>query len=219
MQKKAAFFHTTMNTPLALKQAFEERYPDAGLITVMDDGIVPQVIENGNRYTKDIIRELIEFGVHARDRGASVAVCMCTTITGAVEQAAKAVDIPFVTIDGPMLAEAAEHGNRIALLVTAKTTLQASSDSMAGAIEKSVRKQAAFDTILCEGAFEALNVEHDREKHDELIARTARRAAADHDIIVLAQVSMVDAARRLEGIGVPVLTSLDSGLAQLAQYL
>lgn len=217
--QKIAFFHTTMNTPLLLKQAFEARYPGVRLMTVMDDSIVPEVIENGNAYTPGIVRKLIQFATEAQIRGASAAVCMCTTITGAVAQAAKAVDIPFVTIDGPMLAEAARAGERIALLITANTTYKASSDSMAEAIVRSGKENITFDTILCEGAFEALNIEHDKEKHDEIIRETAHRAAETHDVIVLAQVSMVDAAKGLEELGKPVLTSLESGLAQIKDYL
>lgn len=219
MQKKVAFFHTTMNTPLPLKQAFEARYPDVQLMTVMDDSIVPEVVENGNTYTPGIVRKLIQFATEAQMRGASVAVCMCTTITGAVAQAAKAVDIPFATIDGPMLEQAARAGERIALLITANTTYKASSDSMAEAIAKSGRANITFDTILCEGAFEALNIEHNKEKHDEIICETAHRAAETHNVIVLAQVSMADAAKGLEELGIPVLTSLESGLAQIKDYL
>lgn len=219
MQKKVAFFHTTMNTPLPLKQAFEARYPSVRLMTVMDDSIVPEVIENGNTYTPGIVRKLIQFATEAQIRGASAAVCICTTITGAVAQAAKAVDIPFVTIDGPMLAQAVRAGERIALLITADTTYKASSDSMEEAIAKSGKDNVTFDTILCKGAYEALNIEHNREKHDEIIRATARRAAEQHDVIVLAQVSMVDAAEGLQELGIPVLTSLESGLVKIKDYL
>lgn len=219
MKKKIAFFHTTMNTPLPLKQAFEERYSQVELMSVMDDSIVPEVIENGNRYTPGIVRKLVEFAAEAQMRNASAAVCMCTTITGAVREAAKAVDIPFVTIDGPMLKEAAKKGGRTALLITAKTTFRESSESMQRAIDEFGTKDCTFDTILCEGAFEALNVEKDKEKHDQIIADTARKAAGDHDVIVLAQVSMVDAAKRLGDLKIPVLTSLESGLAQIADFL
>lgn len=217
--KKVAFFHTTMNTPLPLKQAYEKKYPDVPLMTVMDDSIVPEVIANNNTYTPGIVRKLVQFATEAQLRDAAVAVCMCTTITGAVAQAAKAVDIPFVTIDGPMLLEAAAKGKRIALLITAKTTMKASTESMRDAIAQSGHKDTVSNTILCDGAFEALNVEKNKEKHDRIIEQTAREAAKDHDVIVLAQVSMVDAAGYLSDLDVPVLTSLESGLNQIQNYL
>lgn len=220
MRKKVAFFHTTMNTPLPLKKAFEKRYPGVELMTVMDDSIVPEVIANGNKYTPGIVRKLVEFSTEAQIRNAAVAVCMCTTITGAVREAAKAVDIPFVTIDGPMLREAAEKGRRIALLITAETTFGESTESMKRALADSGKEDSStFDTILCKGAFEALNTEKNKEKHDKIIANTAREAAKEHDVIVLAQVSMADVAQRLTDLKIPVLTSLESGLAQIEDYL
>lgn len=217
--KKVAFFHTTINTPLPLKQAFEARYPGVQLITVMDDGIVPEVIAHDNDITPGIVRKLIAFAQENEKIGAAVAVCMCTTITEAVEEAAKAVDIPFLTIDGPMLDAAVCAGKKVALLITAKTTFRASSAAIRRACVRQGRDDVQTDTILVEGAFEALNVEKNKAKHDELIAKAAREAAKDHDVIVLAQVSMVDAAEALADLQQPVFTSLDSGLAQIGKYL
>lgn len=217
--KKVAFFHTTMNTPLPLKKAFEERYPGVPLITVMDDGIIPEVMAHDNNITPGIVRKLIHFAQENEKIGACVAVCMCTTITEAVEEASKAVDIPLLTIDGPMLDDAVKAGSRIALLITAATTFRASSAAIRRAAVRQGRESVQTDTILVEGAFEALNVEKDKAKHDTLIAECARKAARDHDVVVLAQVSMVDAAGLLEDLNVPVFTSLGSGLAQIGRYL
>lgn len=217
--KKVAFFHTTMNTPLALKKAFEERYPGVPLITVMDDGIVPEVIAHDNQVTPGIVRKLISFAQENEKIGAVVVVCMCTTITEAVEEAAKAVDIPFLTIDGPMLDAAVCAGQKVALLVTAQTTVRASGAAIRRACTRNGRENVQTDTILVKGAFEALNVEKDKARHDALIAQAAREAAKDHDVIVLAQVSMVDAAQALADLQQPVFTSLDSGLAQIGKYL
>ena len=217
--KKVAFFHTTMNTPLTLKKAFEERYPGVQLISVMDDGIVPEVIAHGNQITPGIVRKLIHFAQENKAVGAAVAVCMCTTITEAVEEARKATDIPFLTIDGPMLDAAVKAGQRIALLITAETTCRASSAAIRRAAARQGRENIQMDTILVPGAFDALNTEKDKQKHDKLIAECAREAAKNHDVIVLAQVSMVDAADLISDLTVPVFTSLESGLAQIGAYL
>lgn len=217
--KKVAFFHTTMNTPLTLKKAFEERYPGVPLISVMDDGIVPEVIAHDNNITPGIVRKLINFAQENKAIGAAVAVCMCTTITEAVEEAAKAVDIPFLTIDGPMLDASVKAGDRVALLITAATTFRASSAAIRRACVRQGRESVQTDTILVPGAFEALNTEKNKAKHDALIAECARNAAKDHDVIVLAQVSMVDAAAQLSDLNIPIFTSLESGLAQIADYI
>lgn len=59
----------------------------------------------------------------------------------------------------------------------------------------------------------------DKAAHDRLIVEKAREVAGSYDVIVLEQASMVDAASALEDLGVPVLTSVEMGIAQLAQYL
>ena len=208
MNKTVAFFHTTMNTPLPLKQAFYRRFPDDRLITVMDDSVLPEVIANEGSFTPGIVRRLVSFGSNAQMQGACVAMCMCTTLTEAVAQAGLALDIPFITID-----------ERVALLITADTTFRASSRSAKQAALRAGREQVQIDTILVEGAFDALNKKQDKALHDRLIVEAAEKAVLTHDVIALAQVSMVDAAAQLKHLPVPVLTSLDSGIEQLASYI
>jgi aspartate/glutamate racemase len=200
------------------KEAFQKRFPSTQLINVVDDSILPEVMANNDCYTPSIVRRLVSYATNFQVQGAVAAVCMCTTLTKAVEEAGKTMDIPFLTIDGPMLKEAVARGTKIAMLITARTTRLASTAAIRGVADQ-MGKSVKNDTILVEGAFEALNFEADREKHDRLIEEVARKAALDHDIIVLAQVTMADIAERLSDISVPVLTSVESGVEQLTVYL
>jgi|GEM_PF-1621742 len=219
MSKKIAFFHSTFNTPAVMREAFEQRFPGIPLINIVDDSILPEVIGNGSRYTPGIVRRLVAFAVNAQMQGAVAAVCMCTTLTGAVSEASKTVDIPFVTIDGPMLEQASMAGDKLAVLVTAPTTIEATTQAARSAAARQNRGGVKIDVILVKGAFEALNVEKDPDKHDRLIEETARRAAEEYDVIVMAQITMVRAASRLSDLSVPVLTSIQSGVEQLAPWL
>lgn len=217
--KKVAFYHTTLNTPLTLKKAFEEKYPGVQLITVVDDGIVPEFSNNDNEITSGIVRKLVDFARESERCGALLCVDMCTTITKAVEIANNAVDIPFVTIDGPMLDKAVCSGKKVALLVTARTTVKASSASIRRAAVRNKRENVVTDTLVVDGAFEALNVEKNKEKHDRLIAEKVMELQKNYDAIALGQVSMVDAVNYLNEVKIPVLTSLESGLEQIKKYL
>ena len=219
MEKKVAFFHTTMGTPLPLKNAFMEKYKGVPLITVMDDSVLPEVDANGGMYTPGIVRRLVNFASNAQLQGAVVCCCMCTTLTMAVAEAQKACEIPFITIDGPMLAEAVRKGDKLALIVTAKTTIEASGRSARQAAIEAGKPDMPIDVILVEGAFEAKNVKHDDALHNKLVVDCAREAAKTHDVIALAQVSMVDCAKDLQDLDIPVLTSLESGLNQLEKYI
>ncbi|NLZ99769.1 MAG: Asp/Glu racemase [Clostridiaceae bacterium] len=218
MEKKIAFFHSTLNTPAMMSEAFKKRFPDVPLINVVDDSILPEVMANGDRHTPGIVRRLVSFAINAQIQGAVAAVCMCTTLGGAVAEAAKAVDIPFITIDEPMLEKAVQSGEKIALIITARTTRKASSDAARAAASR-MGRDVQTDVILVEGAFEALNVQGDKERHDALIEEAARKAAEDYDVIVLAQATMAFIAERLTDLTVPVLTSVESGIEQLTAWL
>jgi aspartate/glutamate racemase len=218
MKKKIAFFHSTLNTPAVMSEAFKKRFPGVPLINVVDDSILPEVTANGDKHTPGIVRRLAFFAINAQMQGAAAAVCMCTTLGGAVAEAAKAVDIPFVTIDGPMLENAVQSGEKVALTITARTTRKASGDAARAAACR-MGRDVQTDVILVEGAFEALNEQGDKELHDALIEQAARKAAEDYDVIVLAQVTMAFIAERLSDLPVPVLTSIESGIEQLTAWL
>lgn len=202
-----------------MTEAFYKRYPDCELTNVVDDGILREVIANENEVTPGVRRKLVELGKTAELSGAEAVVCMCTTIAGAAAFADQTMNIPFLTIDGPMLLEAAGKGKRIAVLITAETTRKASAASMQRALEKAGNKAARFDMILVEDAWNALNLRQDKKTHDALIEAAAREAAKDHDVLVLAQATMSDVAEKLSDLALPVLTSVESGIAQLDAYL
>ena len=58
-----------------------------------------------------------------------------------------------------------------------------------------------------------------KELHDDLIVQKAHEIAGQYDVLVFAQATMVDAADRCADMKVPVLTSVESGIKQLDQYL
>ncbi|MEG2083120.1 MAG: hypothetical protein RRY38_00825 [Oscillospiraceae bacterium] len=48
--KKVAFFHTTLNTPVQMKEEFTKRYPGVQLITMVEDGVLPEIVANQNEH-------------------------------------------------------------------------------------------------------------------------------------------------------------------------
>lgn len=218
MDKKVAFFHTTLATPMPMKKAFECRFPDVQLITILDDGVLPEVVRNDNLPTPGIIKRLVEYAAIAQEQGAAVFVCMCTTLGIAIREAQKAVTIPMITIDGPMLKEAVTVGERVGMLITFPPTEKTSKAGALAFARDCGREYVAVDVIVVQGARDALNA-GDKELHDRLIVETAQRVARDIDVLVFAQVSMVDAAQQCGDLNIPVLTSVASGIEQLAAYL
>lgn len=217
MKNLVYFFHTTPATPEPMKKAFREQYPNAQLVTILDDGILPEVIENDGIPTRAITKRLVEYGGMAQEQGAAVFVCMCTTLGVAVREAQKAISIPMITIDGPMLKEAVMTGEKIGMLITFPPT-EKTSKAACLAFADDCNKKVEVEVVIAEGAREALN-QGNKELHDELIVKKAHEIAHKYDVLVFAQVTMLDAARRCGDLPVPVLTSVDSGMGQLRQYL
>lgn len=219
MKKRVVFFHTTFNTPGYMAKLFRERYPDAELYNIVDDSILQEVSANDCKYTPSIVRKLVHYGEAAEAIGACVMVNMCTTLAEAVKCARNAMQIPFLCIDEPMLKEAVHAGKRIALIVTAATTVVPSTLAVQAMIASEGVSGVTVDTIFVDGAFHAITVKMDKEEHDRLIRSAAEKAAKDHDVIVLAQVTMAGLKDQLEDLKLPILISPYSGLEQLSEYL
>ena len=80
-------------------------------------------------------------------------------------------------------------------------------------------RRVQVDRCFVEGAYECLLKTGDKQKHNEMVVAKVEEAAKDHDVIVLAQGSMYHLMTMLSHIQVPVLTSLETGVAQLRKYL
>jgi len=217
LKKKAVFFHSTFGTVSSVEEAFKKQFPDVQLISLAEDGILPEVIANDGVPTPGIIKRLIGYAGMAQEIGASVFVCVCTTLGMAMRDAQKALSIPLVMIDAAMLRRAVSLGERIALLITFPPTERASLAAAREFAKEAGRENVVIDIITVAGAREAM-MQGDSETHDRLIADAAHNAALDHDVIAFAQVSMLNAANLCTDMSVPVLTSLEPGIAQLEEY-
>ena len=213
--KKVMFFHTTPATLHPMQEAFKRKFPHAKLLTLFDDSILPEVLENANAPTEFIVRKLMTYGALAQESGADVFENMCTTLGIAMRHAQKALTIPMLTIDGPMLRQAVRAGKRIGMLITFPPTAGPSRDA-AMAFAEEAGKEVLVDVIVVEGARVALN-NGDKTRHDRLIAEKAKEVAGCYDVLVFAQVTMLEAAE-CGDLGVPVMTSVESGLEQLNEY-
>jgi aspartate/glutamate racemase len=151
---------------------------------------------------------------HLEDTGAGAVLVTCSSIGEAAEEAAATVRIPVVRVDAAMAQEAvrlaAGGSGRIAVLATLESTL--------GPTGRLVERSAAgrpvqVSATVVAGAAEKADA-GDRAGADALVAAAVRQAAAQADVIVLAQASMAGAARAA-GADVPVLTSPAGGVRAL----
>ncbi|MFF3323905.1 aspartate/glutamate racemase family protein [Streptomyces sp. NPDC002889] len=145
----------------------------------------------------------------AVDDGASAVLCTCSTIGAVAEACAAGLGIPVLRVDRPMAAAAAGH-RRIVVVAALNSTLEPTADLIR---EEAAGRDHELRTIVVEGAWERFEA-GDRDGFLDAIAAAANAVRAA-DVIVLAQVSMADAADRTTTT-VPVLSSPGPGLRAAA---
>ncbi|MFE3829640.1 aspartate/glutamate racemase family protein [Streptomyces sp. NPDC059092] len=141
--------------------------------------------------------------------GASAVLCTCSTIGDVAEKAGPALGVPVLRVDRPM-AEAAAAAGRVVVVAALESTLE---PTVALIREAAAGRPLELRTVLVEGAWERFEA-GDRDGYLDAVAAAvdAVTEAGGAGVIVLAQVSMAEAAGRVRG-AVPVLAGPATGLA------
>ena len=217
MKRKVAVIHTFLYSVEDLKKLFQEKLPEVEMINIIDDSLLQEALANKG-ITPGIIRRISRYAIEAEALGAEVILNQCSSVGEAADIAQKQVNIPIVKIDQPMAEKAVELGSRIAVIATAVSTIEPSS-RLVESMAQNAGKEVTVSRCFCEGAYEALLLENNREKHNQIVIDTIQKAAEENDVIVLAQGSMYHLMPLLGHIKVPVLTSLETGVAQIKELL
>lgn len=209
--------HTFLYSVEDIKEQFRVQVPEAELVNIIDDSLLEEALANG-AVTPGIVSRICDYYQNLQDQGCVCALNQCSSVGEASDVAGKMLRIPIFKIDQPMARRAVQLGERIAVIATACSTVEPSSrlvESEAARIGKRVR----VDRCFVENAYDFLLKTGDQQRHNEMVAAAVEKAARDHDVIVLVQGSMFRLMPLLARISVPVLTSLESGVAQIRKYL
>ncbi|WP_369199398.1 aspartate/glutamate racemase family protein [Streptomyces sp. PU-14G] len=212
---RVCVLHTVTSLPAVFEPLVRRHAPAARPYHVVDESLLADTIDHGPLpRTAD---RLAAYVSHAEAAGADAVLVTCSSIGQAAEQARAHVSIPVLRVDDPMAEQAVDRGRRIAVLATLASTLVPTAHLVRRKAEDA-GKAVTVTTSTCPGAYEA-RVAGRTDAHDQRIAAEAVRLAAGHDVLVLAQASMATALERLsqDDLPVPVLTSPESGAAQLAR--
>ncbi len=170
--------------------------------------------------TPDVEADVARHLADLRDAGASAILVTCSSIGGAVDRAAAELDLPVLRVDRPMAVEAvliaSAASGRIEVLATLAATLEPTSALIQAEAARAGVRVSVASTVI-DGAFDARS-RGDDAAHDAAVLRAAEAAAGRGDVLVLAQASMARALTG-DGLGVPVLTSPESGAAALVAVL
>ena len=209
--------HTFLYSVEDLKAQFREQLPEAEMINIIDDSLLEEALANG-AVTPAIISRMCDYYQNLQELGCVCALNQCSSVGEASDIAGKTVSMPIFKIDRPMARKAAELGEKIAVIATACSTVEPSSRLVESEAAR-LGWRVQVDRCFVEGAYECLLKTGDKQKHNEMVVAKVEEAAKDHDVIVLAQGSMYHLMPLLSHIQVPVLTSLETGVAQLRKYL
>ena len=209
--------HTFLYSVEDLKAQFRDQLPEAEMINIIDDSLLEEALANG-AVTPAIISRMCDYYQHLQELGCVCALNQCSSVGEASDIAGRTVSMPIFKIDRPMARKAAELGEKIAVIATACSTVEPSSRLVESEAAR-LGRRVQVDRCFVEGAYECLLKTGDKQKHNEMVVAKVEEAAKDHDVIVLAQGSMYHLMPLLSHIQVPVLTSLETGVAQLRKYL
>ncbi|MFJ7996255.1 aspartate/glutamate racemase family protein [Streptomyces sp. NPDC096310] len=156
-----------------------------------------------------VAAEILAVLAPAVAEGASAVLCTCSTIGDVAERAGAALGVPVLRVDRPM-AEAAAAAGRVVVVAALESTLEPTAALIR---EAAAGRPLELRTVLVEGAWERFEA-GDRDGYLDAVAAAvdAVTEPGAAGVIVLAQVSMADAAGRTRG-DVPVLAGPATGLA------
>ncbi|MGN6272659.1 MAG: aspartate/glutamate racemase family protein [Protaetiibacter sp.] len=207
---RIGFLHTVPALAPRFDADLATAAPGATAVHVVDAELLATAIRSG--VDAGVDAAVAEHIAHLAREGADAVLVTCSSIGESVEKAAAAAEVPVVRVDTRMAAdaiEAAGAGGRIVVLATLEATLGPTGRLLERAAT-AASEPPVVRSFVVPGAAEARSA-GDLERHDRLVSDAVREAAAEADVIVLAQASMAQAAETA-AVEVPVLTSPASAL-------
>jgi Asp/Glu/hydantoin racemase len=216
MAPRIVLLHATPVAMQPVQTAFEERWPDAEIINLLDDGLSIDRAREAD-LSAAMIERFVAFGNYGQRMGADGILVTCSAFGPAIERLADTVPVPVLKPNEAMFEAAIAQGNRIGMLATFAPSVGTMTDEFDEYVSRS-GKQATLTTIVVDDAMNLLR-KGDAESHNRLVA--ARAPELKHcDAIMLAHFSTSRAAQKVrEVVSVPVLTAPHAAVERMRQLI
>ncbi|MBT3435821.1 MAG: arylsulfatase [Nitrospinaceae bacterium] len=211
-----AIIHATRNAVTAIEDTFEKLWPEAEIISLLDEYLSKELAKVGslNDAISNRIARLAQFGLAG---GADAILYSCSAFGKAIEEARASLDVPVLKPNEAMLTEALAAGSHIRVVATYMPTIASITGELKEMSQESGQK-IEIDPCFVPGAFGALE-SGDGERHDELIAE-AMGNRLPCDVVLLSQFSMARALPLVKkNTNTIVLSSPDSAVLNLQDQL
>ncbi len=216
MGVRIAAVHTVVPTIALVGDIFKAEAPDVNVINLMDDGAIPDAVAAGG-IEPNVTRRMCNLFLSAETAGAKGILLCWSTVGETADTGRGLLNVPLLRIDEAMAEEAVSLGKRIALVASVSSTL--------GPTERLLRRKAEVANkvievkqALADGALQKLQA-GDAASHDSMVTDTVRAAAAEADVVVLAQASLTRVLPLLTDLSVPVLSSPRAGVRRILELV
>jgi Asp/Glu/hydantoin racemase len=201
---RIALIHATPLSMDPINAAFEQHWPDAERMHLLDDSL-SRDRERDGELTDAMIDRFITLATYAKGTGADAILFTCSAFGPAIEAAGRAVGIPTFKPNEAMFAEALRISTKLALVATFRPSLVSMSDEIEG-MANARDMQVDLRTVYVPGAM-ADAAAGKGDDHDRKIAEAAAQIR-DADCVMLAQFSMARAGALVQQqLKCPLLTS------------
>lgn len=216
MTQRIALLHATPVAMAPVHRAFEQRWPEALLVNLLDDSLTTDRAKE-KALSASLCDRFVKFGHYAYASGASAILVTCSAFGPAIELLAEQLPVPVLKPNEAMFAEALNAGKRIGMLVTfapAVVTMEAEFADYA----RQQNSDATLKTLVVEDAIDLLR-RGNAHQHNQLVADRAPELA-DCDVIMLAHFSTSGALTAVqEKVSTPVLTAPHAAVQALKQRI
>lgn len=213
---KIGLIHATLNAVQPMVDAFRRHEPSVTVLNFLDEGLLAAVNESGG-VTPAILRRFVRLLSTAADSGVDGILLSCSVFSPSVPVISPLFAVPVVSVDAAMLETAVDMGRRIGVVAT----VGASGPTTAGQLAEIAgarKQQIHVEVMVSAEAFCRLQA-GDANGHDELVRQKVAELSPRVDVVVLAQISMARAAKKMQDIPVPVLTSPESSIKAIMSRL
>lgn len=212
---RVAMIHALGESVAPVKMAFQEEFPEAELVNVLDEGLF---IDFDMHITPQLRRRMSQLICYCAEHGADAVALACSVYAPVVESARDLVDIPVLSSYDAVMDAAVACGTRIGIISSVPATVRDSEFYLRKAAEKR-GKSVEPVPYLDVGMMQVLRTDGEPAFHRRL-AEEAQRMAPDVDALLLSQFSMATALPYLRKVTpVPVLSAPHSAAHRLRELL
>jgi Asp/Glu/hydantoin racemase len=211
MQMRVVMIHAVAESMLPTKLAFQEVFPEAELVNVLDEGLF---LDFDEALTAPLRRRMTQLICYSVEHGAQAIGLACSVYTPMVEMVRVVVDVPVVSSYGPVMEEAVHAGRRIGLLAAVPATLR----DATGFLQQAAQEHGLQIETYPRLAEDLMTVKrHGGEAaFERRLAEEVEKLAPHVDAVLLTQFSMASALSELQTTAsVPVLSAPHSSARRL----